>query len=203
MRYFFIALSLTLACALPQRQHGRTVAQQYSNAVQIAVACGEDLFGGSGVIVGPRTILTAYHVVACNNPLVAVLAPGVKEQPKTVKVLSYSESEDLALLELSSDAESFTNYLPVSYGPLPKLGDRVCGAHGVPKIGRVCGEVQPYADKPGDIVFTGIVDHGNSGSGLYDSHGRLVGIITHLYTCSNGQVCGGKATSLDGHGFER
>lgn len=129
-----------------------------------------------------------------------------------------SESEDaggadVVRLVATGTAEPFEDWaLP---GALPRLDEVVCAATAIPerdwlcgpvtRLGHLetpqcgfgwgpwriklsCGDWKPGSDGP---LFTawGAADYGNSGSGVYNADGRLVGLLVRLSPCSNGQHC--------------
>lgn len=182
---------------------GRKPSIALEQAVKVTATCLDRVgngavFFGSGVIVDKNTVLTAGHVAAdpegyacirtvtMMNDHVYVVMPG--------KIM---RDRDLATLKLLF--QDFDPTYPVIYGPPPAFGDRVCAMVSYPYWLYRCGEAQTFAEPPGDRVHTITVEPGNSGSGVYDSHGRLVGIITHRWSCFNGQLCGGKFSTLEGH----
>jgi S1-C subfamily serine protease len=191
---------LSVGC-VPLRQVPRTTRGQYEAAVRIDVVCitekGGYMAGGSGVIVDSRHVLTAAHVAA-DDGFCAFDVTAFDGSRRSMYVKTRLPGVDLASLEISTGVEPFT--LPdMAFGPRPDIGERVCAATALPRFSHKCGEVEPYEKPPGDISLMMIVDHGNSGSGLYDERGQLIGIVIALVQCSNGQYCEGRAASLEGH----
>ena len=164
--------------------------EKMAAAVRVRGACGQ----GSGVIVAPDRILTARHVIACKvGPLemipdtsVLITLPGGTERRARVEV---SLDVDIARLRVEGSL----------LGVEPRLGRvvpdaRVCAATAYPMRGLSCGHVtRDEHDAIGGIAFTANVEPGNSGSGLYDEHGRLIGIV--IWRRTDGRV-GGMATAL-------
>jgi hypothetical protein len=107
-------------------------------------------------------------------------------------------TNDLAVLRLSIAQDPWPAF-GVRFGVAPPLGTTVCAAPSRPVHVHKCGEVYPYTKPPGDISFGIIVEPGNSGSGVYNEDGELVGIVTALRPCANKQWCAGYATSLATH----
>lgn len=131
-------------------------------------------------------MLTANHVTSkCN--LLVVTAQG---KPRIATVVRSSKKHDVSLLRVPN-----TNYLRprAITAPPPEVGQWVCLVPAVPRPDRRCGR---RVHDPERIRHTAITQPGNSGSGVYDDRGRLIGIVTHLTKCTNGQICGGIATSL-------
>jgi hypothetical protein len=105
---------------------------------------------------------------------------------------------DRDLASLHTVLDTFDPTYPIVHGPTPEYGARVCSTTAYPQFLRMCGDVQMPADPPGDLSHTIVTEGGNSGSGVYDAKGRLIGIITHRWSCQNGQLCGGKLATLEG-----
>lgn len=83
----------------------------------------------------------------------------------------------------------------------PKVGNYVCAAVPYPQVGRMCGFIKDAAPRDltdrisglnvsVDLDVTFSVISGNSGSGVWDLRGSLLGVVTHRYPG------GGHATSL-------
>ena len=60
-------------------------------------------------------------------------------------------------------------------------GDSVCSAVANPERRVQCGEVVEPLEHGAAFHDTGISVPGNSGSGVFDVDGNLVGIVTHMY----------------------
>lgn len=182
---------------------GRGAYEALEQAVSIDAVClaadGSVVgFYGSGVIVNRHTILTAGHVAQdppgylCGR--VATMSNGHKYSVTAGVVLP---DRDLGAL-VSADA--FDPTLSITYGPKPAFGEHICAMVAFPMALWRCGEAQGDDAPPGDVVHTITVEPGNSGSGVYDAQGRLIGIITHRWSCGvTGQLCGGKMASLEGY----
>ena len=138
---------------------------------------------GSGVVVGPRRILTGAHVVA-NATFVQVQK---QSDPKkvTARVLAISHDCDLALLEI--DDKAFGRAIkPAVVGDLPKLrdavqvvgypigGEEVSITEGV--VSRI--EVQRYEHSHRHLLAVTVdaaINEGNSGGPVF-ARGKIVGI---------------------------
>lgn len=182
----FVALTLFgLVWAVPgcsTAPRGRTPAEQAAGAVEVAVACTQpdgkwSLQQGSGVIVGRHHALTASHVIACRiRAVVTVILADGQQIPADVDLISLRS--DLARLELRADVP-----LRPAVRAKAEMGVRVCVVHARPRRGRACGTVTSLSDgELADIGTDGRTIPGNSGSGLYDDAGRLVGVVTHKCT---------------------
>ena len=183
-----IVLAVCGACGLPDRGVRRPAPEQDRAAVRIDTMCGSS---GSGVIVSRAQVLTALHVVlSCPMGRLAVT-----DADGTVRLaeLEIATNRDVARLVLAEGEPDF----PIGSIPRVKparVGARVCISAAAPKRGRACGTVRKVAPNP-----TGGVEHsaptvpGNSGSGLYDAYGSLVGIVVWRDLRREG----GMATGLD------
>lgn len=176
--------------------------------VLITTTCPDGSVGqGTGVMVSEDTVVTALHVVGCQ------LAPGIPiyfDEPTKIEVLGdvgvvttgtvelEITHSDIARIRLKdhSLAEYFT---PVRVGPPPRVGERLCIASALPRVTYRCGEAQ--AAPSGRVSFSIMTEHGNSGSAVYDSHGRIVAIVTNLVRCEGNALCAGYGTALAGYSW--
>ncbi len=173
---------------------------EYLRTVQIDVFCPSgSLKHGSGVRTGGSTVLTAKHVVNC-----------VDGRPKLMTVTTFEGKHYFAALdgESSVDIARLDAWFIPSMSSVPLshtlFGEELCAAFAWPERGRRCGELWPvtYPDqrKVYDLTLDWIGEHGNSGAGVWDTYGNLVGILTVLRECggtnSNGQVCTAGALAL-------
>lgn len=195
------------SCAHTSKLTSRGLTARYIDAVEIEAVCvkGSTAEGmlvgwhGSGVVVSRTRVLTANHVANMRDMTCVFQTKTIDGRTRMMQPLAAMPSLDLASLELV-DGEKPFDASPVAYGKVPEVGDRVCAATGNPWRGHKCGEVQLPGNLPGDVQFLIIVEPGNSGSGVYNDAGELIGIVTHKFTCSQStQTCGGKAASLAGH----
>lgn len=186
---FVVGLITLFVMSVSCVRNGNLVREQYNRTTELMVICSDGQFTGSGVIVGPDTVLTATHVVDCNG--LVLVRDVVTDVVFVAEVASNLDGDDIAQL-----------YVPGIRGPAvrigkrPEPGDTVCAFVGNPNRWRVCGEVYVEKGKEGEILFSGVVQPGNSGSGVYNSDGDLVGIISISLLCRNGQFCGGGFTSI-------
>jgi hypothetical protein len=120
----------------------------------------------SGTAIGADSILTAVHCMA--SPLVRVNGQPVK------LVESRKESRDRIVVKLSGIR--FKHW--VQRGPTPAQGDRLRF------WGQPSGESDIYREaivsrvRTDQVVLQTIVCPGDSGSGLIDAQGRVVGVVS-------------------------
>lgn len=193
--WFFLLLTLCVvatcgSCAAVQRSSLRPLARQGGSAVMIESFCmltdpfasGEISFTGghgSGVLIDARHVLTAEHVVACTylSDLHVTLNDGRRIKPRVVGTWP---EHDIALLELPVDV------LGIDYAmlaPPPKVDDVVCTSVAWPKRGGACGQIDSNdGSTRWDLRYSAPIVPGNSGGGLYDASGHLVGIVTGYNT---------------------
>lgn len=188
----------TVRPAVPRGGDARTPAEQDAAAAEVHAVCVTPdskirINLGSAVLISETTALTAAHVIQCDGVPAVVLKFSGGERKASVTLVDVRG--DIARLTLT---EPLTSPGPARFGPTPPVDARVCLATAIPSRGRSCGEIGSYDDPPGDANHDAITEPGNSGSGVYDASGRLVGIVTHFRKCSNGQYCGGAYTTLAG-----
>lgn len=182
-----IALLMLLAChaALAPTGRLRLVPDRAALAVEIHEVCVTaervDVSFGSGVLVSEDDVLTAYHVVDCEG--VALLTVILADDRMMAASVAWSdERHDLARVALATPA------LLDVHDPVVGLADgRVCAQVAFPRREQRCGEVTEVRDDGttwGEVRFSAVVQPGNSGGGVYDEEGRLVGIVTSRVFCS-------------------
>lgn len=187
---------LLLSCAPPRDPMSPNVdpvvAEEYDRTVGIDVDCPTGAVSGTGVRIGGHAVITAMHVVTCGGR-VRVLRQGGMTYDAEVVGLARA---DLARLDVPG-------MVPVPQVDLaaPATGDRACEVSWYPERGRRCGELWPSSDdaEGGGLRADFVAEHGNSGAGLWDPAGRLLGIVTRLRPCRgtfNGQICGAGATAI-------
>lgn len=203
--FSILGLALILACA--EAMHTRTPALQHNADIELDVVCmerdGTAKYSqrGSGVIIDRHHILTARHVVQCDKTTPVIVVDAGDQFLKLAQSGVELPESDVALLYVASGLPTQLS-TTVEIGPKPHIGDEVCEAAAVPSWTYRCGIVQPEAfnaPADSDIRIDFKVEHGNSGAGLYDKQGRLVGIVTALKVCEYKDVCQGYAASLDNY----
>ena len=199
-----LAAFANASCAHASPLTSRGLTARYAEAVEISAVCVREDgaiggWSGSGVIVSRTRILTAAHVAGSRGAFCVFSTKTIDGTERMVQPAVVLPDLDIASMTIL-DGETPFDFSPLAYGARPSLGDTVCAATAVPWRGHKCGEVQPDSSTPGDIKFFVVVEPGNSGSGLYNAAGELVGIVTHRFFCGgSNQTCGGKAASLAGH----
>lgn len=197
---------LLLASGCTHIVRGRDAEVALESVVSITLTCVSPTGGvyggyGSGVIVNDHTVLTAAHVAVDDDDEVCIRT-ATMANGKSYTLAPGKARVDRDLASLVTVLDTFDPTYTVVYGPPPPFGSRVCSMTAYPKILWRCGETQMPTDAPGDLYHTITTEGGNSGSGVYDERGRLVGIITHRWSCGNGQYCGGKMATVDGYVLE-
>lgn len=194
------ALAVLTACGPLHMDDARDANAQYVAGVKILTKCaGAGGYLGSGVIVSAHRVLTAEHVVECplGLPATVVLDPGDGDA-RDARVEVVLPSNDIARLWVDADLSKW--FTSVTVGPEPEIGQLVCWTAFVPRPTYRCGTAQAHHDDTGNdddgFGIDGFVEHGNSGSGVYDEWGRLVGLIDMTLDCQTGVYCWGLAKPL-------
>lgn len=192
---FALCLATWVAgCGAHQRANTRrTPGVQLEQVTRIDVVCitesGEFTgWRGSAVITGPSTLLTAAHVVDCKAGVMMAHA----EDGSVVPIVVDAVAPGLDIASVSTIAPAWPSARSVSIGPVPALGAEVCLVSAVPRNDRQCGRVNGRSST--EASHDAFVEPGNSGGGVYDLQGRLVGIVSTYRICpagGMGQVCGG------------
>ena len=190
-----LVLSGAVCCATasPLRV-SRTPREQWGAGVQVTVTCDGAPQWGSGVLVSASRVITALHVVTCPGGLEPKIEVDAGDGPVNAKLEIAMPQSDLARLYVSANLEKW--FTPVSIGPDPGTGDRACWVAETPRTTYRCGTVEDVTVD--QIWLDGFVEHGNSGAGLYNGRGQLVGIVTATLVCQTGVFCAGWARSLSG-----
>lgn len=192
MRFILLVLPLLISCiSIPRVPPDiRLAPEQIATAVLVATDCvAEDGFSGalsfdnsgkgSGVIISERHVLTAAHAADCKGtvlPMSRVRLPDGRQFRMVIDKIDHDL--DLARLELAS-ADTFKMKIPPpKVGRIPVKDDPVCMATGMPKRGWNCGPMIETRGINRVILHAASTTMGNSGSGLYDGDGNLVGIVT-------------------------
>lgn len=144
-------------------------------AAQATVLVSDDLGHGSGVVIARGLVLTAAHVVGQKDKMKVTLATGVE---KDAAVLWASKNPDVALLAVATD-----DVIPAVIScAQPTRGESVF-TFGYPMIakkvmawGHVASNVLFSADGITGTMLDMTIVPGNSGGGVWDEQGHLVGL---------------------------
>jgi S1-C subfamily serine protease len=140
-------------------------------------------YRGTGIALGPRRVLTAGHMADCNVQGLYVELPNGSHA--FASVIWLSRARDLALLSIPNGSLGDTLASPEVAAV--KIGETVCAHVADPKVDTLCGVVTSVGGPGGrDVNFTGAVQHGNSGAGVFNAQGKLVGIITAIGSKGDG-----------------
>ena len=182
----FIAVFTQLSCRTPTQYTagGLRASTTSAFAAEVHAVCSNRTKGnGSGVLVGGEFVMTAWHVIDCGE--------GGKVLHVTVKIGAETFIGDVVREWRSRDIAKLRVYgLP----PRPVVtiasiadGDRLCSASTYPYTRSVCGPVYTIYDTVcpklewchnANYLGDGPVIPGNSGSGVYNAKGALVGLVT-------------------------
>ena len=155
------------------------------SVVEVRTSFGQ----GSGVIVEPQgLIITNNHVVEGENRVEVKTASG---ESIFADVLRTDQFQDLAVLRPVSDAGPGIQLVDDAVGP-PRIGSSVF-AIGSPfgfQNTVTAGVVSAFRTDQGRplIQFDAPVNPGNSGGGLFNLEGRLVGVPTSIQSPIPGNV---------------
>jgi S1-C subfamily serine protease len=144
---------------------------------------------GSGVIVAPQgLVVTNQHVVQGSRNVEIITASGASVP---AEVLASDEFQDLAVLRPQTSPGPGVALVDAAAGP-PTIGQSVF-AIGSPFGLRntvTAGVVSAFREDDGRplIQFDAPVNPGNSGGGLFDLEGRLIGIPTSIQSPIPGNV---------------
>lgn len=169
-----VGLSACLAAPAMTAPAEATVVEQSMNAVVGVVR--DDRGHGSGVVIRPGLVITAAHVVSGQAEVLIVF----KDSSSTKGIVLWADrANDAALVAVAPSATK--GFAPLRCDTPLQIGEDIytIGHPGslkwIATFGRVAGEaVGPY------VITQLTVWFGNSGGGVYDSAGRVVGIAVGL-----------------------
>jgi S1-C subfamily serine protease len=180
-----LLLLLLLACQ-PYVRRPLSVQDQNKASVLIDVTCRDEnglegkRYLGSGVLVDSWHAVTASHVVACLGEKQGSISVSQGFHDTTALLVTFDHLHDLAVLELQ---EPFAVQPPTLRNP--KEDSMVCFQPAFPEGPRQCGiilGVKDWSELLGfevDLRLNLHIIPGNSGAGLFDLQGNLIGLITH------------------------
>jgi hypothetical protein len=148
------------------------------------------VYEGSGVALPNGYALTALHVVL-GCPVYKLT--NVVTDEESVAELDIATAQDLARLTMETQLPAESVRVARAH-----VGDVVCLLSATPEIGAACGHVQSVTDGRGGIRHSAPTAKGNSGSGLYNTDGDLVGIVVTCNLGDDGKCdrSGGGATAV-------
>lgn len=142
---------------------------------------------GSGVHIGNGLVVTAAHVVGKSKTMTA-FADDNRVVDKAAEVLWTNEKYDIALIRVAkpklgvahlSCAPNFTSQAVWAYG-------NPMGIHAVYTKAEVVGPARPWLVWASVVPVTGPIIYGQSGGGVMDADGNLVGIAVGLLMTPSG-----------------
>lgn len=148
------------------------VDRQREIAVQITTLCGSV---GSGVLLDGRHVLTAKHVGAdCSHADYVLVELYDGRSLLGRRGLLYGDRDLMIVALLEGPVTGF----PHPGGGDVRIGARVCAENAWPRRERRCGVIDHVTGNMFHHTFD--VEHGNSGSAVYDERGLIVGVVTNI-----------------------
>ncbi len=153
---------------------------------------------GSGIILSlDGYILTNAHVVEKAKSLKVTL---YNEQSYPAKLIGVDSEDDLAVIQITVDKESFLNPIALGTSNDLKIGQKVIaignpfGYDRTMTVGVVSGLNRPVRTNEGKIIMDAIqtdasINPGNSGGPLLNSKAEVIGINSSIYS-TNGNSQG-------------
>ena len=188
----FLILLLLVACSpfplLPNTL--RTPDTQARAAVRVDVQCVDNAFGepviwrdsstASGVMISDRRVLTSAHVTTC--PTIPIVHVTTSNGRRLKMVVEKEDLKlDLARLVMASGSRFDYNMAPPVMAMFEYEKGSVCVETAFPRRERKCGRTRT-------LSRVHIVTRpGNSGSGVYDEHGQIVGLVRGSIRLYDGQ----------------
>lgn len=188
----------------PDGPHTRNQAEQHLATVRVESLCDSDSFDdnsirvshvGTGVMVSDWQVLTALHVVECTWAIARIRVT------TTEGSWSFSPEKewkglDVARIQMSS-ADTMRPRLPTPTVRLRHIDadELVYIQSASPRRVQILGEAAgwEYIKKTGrTFIYSANTEEGNSGAGIYDSDGALIGI--HLGTDNGGDRHGARVS---------
>ena len=169
-----------------------------ASVVQVVSECDNgDSYGGSGTIfIDEFHVLTSNHVVSSDGDcsVEELFVETINQldmapvRTHSAEILAVDENADLAILKITPIGVFSKTLKPVKVANTSNIGDLII-AIGFPSIGGdsvtvTRGEISGYANFEGIqwIKSSVSISGGNSGGGVFDSSGGLVGVPTMVGT---------------------
>lgn len=181
---------LVLCCARPPAAMSPESAPDLPDAVTIMCFAGPNTRVGSGVVVGEQHVVTAAHVVSCPGKVFVGVGDTKQKEWHLATIQSADFLADVVRLKVP-DTRLMVGSVETS--PPPPPDSIICAMTAVPNFRKKCGLVRHI--NVGSFWHTAPVVPGNSGSGMFNSTGELVGIVSTWVQC-NGESCGGTSASI-------
>ncbi len=150
--------------------------------------CGDaSATAGSGVIAGPGLVLTAAHVVVGSTD---VVVDGVDETGREATVVVLDRSRDLALLEAPVGEAAPVELADVAAGDAVRVVGATSGTVAATVERRLRMDVDDVRSTARSIrsgyELDAAIAGGDSGGGVFDAAGRLVGVVFAVPTARSG-----------------
>lgn len=161
--------------ASPATGYTDDIIEQRVRAVRVDFVCWNRQYSATGVILGSNHVMTSLHALPVGCPTSAIWITSYAGKHYRGYVSAVSRENDGLLLGVVSKQLKFPR---VTHGGRPKAGDTVCFTAAHPKVRRACGVVGTVlSDGPLSVKFGAEAVRGNSGSGVYNEAGELVGLV--------------------------
>lgn len=146
-------------------------------SVRVVVTCVTgDVGGGSGTAIDGNAALTAAHVVDWCPEGGVIIVYDYKGDGRMADVVKVGEKDDVALLRFEGDPLPYVSLAQAR----PAVGEQICWAGGDANFdangAKKCGFFWFQEEREGYLSGKGAP--GNSGSGILNSSGELVGVLT-------------------------
>ncbi len=175
---------LNLSCFSPKPGNFTPglVANEYLSSVRILTMCITGPRLGSGVIIDNKHVLTAKHVVMCDNdkPALMITVRTAEHKLHAMGIDRLSTDHDVARLVLPGDIAGFRMWARLTSEKF-SVGEQTCLVTGDEAIFliRKCGEIGLSIDNNGYYLLGGVnAVPGNSGSAFWTTDGRVFAILT-------------------------
>jgi S1-C subfamily serine protease len=174
---------------------------QIRDTVRIEATCGDAVWMGSGTLISATQIITARHVVDCTTGGAITARRLFSRDKYPIHVEFESDPEhDIARAVLAGGARLEDVSAPV-VGPSPSVGDHLCFVTGAPLVEIQCGDATGLESPL--VVHNATTVPGNSGAGVYDRSGKLVGVVSKYIDCASlapvdTVFCGGAIAPIEG-----
>lgn len=134
---------------------------------------------GSGVVIGPRRLLTNAHVIAGAERLEVNLWDG---STVDARVVGASVEGDLAVVEVEEDLTTQDDAAVATLAASDPVEGQAVMVFGFPEGGRFRisrGRLLGYEDIDGQrsLILSNRVEEGNSGGPVFDDAGEVVGVV--------------------------